>query len=120
MGASLIVAVIMQLAQTALTVLTKQNVLSPQLSDLIGVLTESGASLFQTLRSGGTVSDEIKSILSQVQTALTAAKQDTSVAPEVIDQIVEAERVIQAAINGYEAAQQNTDPSTLTPIDPVE
>lgn len=120
MPLQLIVGLITTLASTLMTVLTGQNVVSQKLASLVDSLVAAGATLFSAFTSGGTVTNEMKTVLTTLQTELAAAKQDTSIDPVILDQIAEADKVVSAAIAGFQQGEQTTDPSTLTPLPPVD
>jgi hypothetical protein len=116
----LIVTLITTLANTLLTILTGQGVVSSPLAQLINTLVASGASLFGIFKSGGTPSTQLQAVLTALQADLKAVQADTTLDPKVLAQIVEAIAVVEAAIAAFEAAQAKTDPSTLTPIPPIQ
>jgi hypothetical protein len=120
MPLQLIVGLITTLASTLMTVLTGQNVVSQKLASLVDSLVAAGATLFNSFTSGGTPTNELTTVLATLQTELTAAKQDTSIDPVILDQIAEADKVVSAAIAGFQQGEQTTDPSTLTPLPPVD
>lgn len=116
MSLTFIISIITGLANTLLTTLAGQGVLSTNLSKLISTLLASAATLFAAFTSGGTKSSELAAVLAAIQNDLAALKSDTSLNPSVIAQLQESERLLQAAVTAYQAAQVKTDPSTLTPL----
>lgn len=116
----IIVTLITTLAQTLLTILTGQGVVSSSLAQLIDTLVASGASLFSVFKSGGTPASQLQAVLTALQADLKAVQADTTLNPAVLAQIVEAIALVETAIAAFEAAQANTDPSTLTPIPPIK
>jgi len=116
----IIVALISNLANVLVSALGGEGVISGNLAKLINTIVSSGAALFALLKSGGTPADAVLNVLNTLQTDLTAVEQDTSTDPGLLKQIQEAISLTEEAINAYEKAQTVTDPSTLTPIPPVE
>ena len=85
------------------------------IDNLVAALGTALAGIIAGLKSSTPVQTE----LSVLQTALTALEQDTSLDPTILEDIGEGLRDLQAAITAYQAAQVNTDPSTLTPLPTV-
>lgn len=119
MDPTLIVSLITILANSIVAALGGSGVFSPNLQKLISTLIASAASLFQAFKSGISNSALVTDVITNLQNDLNALEADTSVDPTVIEQIKESIRLLQAAIQGYESAQQTTDPSTLTPLPEV-
>lgn len=116
----MIATLIPLLANTLMTILTGQGISSPAIQDLVDRLVALGTSLFVSLKSGQSTGSDVSSVLATLQDSLTAIEQDTSADPAVVSQVQEIIKMIEAGITAEQQAEQVTDPSTLTPLDPVE
>lgn len=90
--------------------------ISASIDNLIETAFSAGVSIFSSLKTGVNFS----SVLTALQTALTAVETDTTLDPAVLSDISEGIRDLQAAITAYQAAEVTDDPSTLTPLQSVE
>ncbi len=55
-------------------------------------------------------------VLTTLESTLTALEQDTSLDPAILADLSEGISVLKAGIAGWKSADVNTDPSTLTPL----
>jgi hypothetical protein len=94
-----------------------QKYIGSGLSNII----ETGLSALSALIAGwvkGSPAADINASLMALQSVLTSLQQDASTDPADLPQIEELVKITEAAIQGYENAENGTDPSTL-PIPPA-
>lgn len=120
MPVTLIITLIGLVANSVLSILTGQGVTSPALQTLITQLIALGGQLFSAFQSGSTAATEISSTLTTIEAALADVETDTNADPAVVSQVQELVKMLKAALAAEQNAEQVTDPSTLTPLPPVE
>lgn len=116
---NLILSLITAISGSLTGLLNKEGVVSDGLANLISVSISAGVALFNALKSGGTVTDEVQESLKALQAEYTAIQQDTSADPEVIGAIAEASNLVSYAIDGYTKAEAGADPADLKVPPPV-
>ncbi len=85
-------------------------------SNLDSLIVGLGTALTQ-LVTGLVAKQPIQStVLTALQATVTALEADTSLDPAVRADIAEGLSVLKAGISGWQAADLDTDPSTLTPL----
>lgn len=115
---NLILSLITAIAGSLTGLLTADGIMSPNLTNLINASIAAGLALFNALKSGGSVTDEMQSALTALQAEYEAIQKDTSTDPVLIGIIAEASNLVSYAIKGYtDASSGAVDPSTL-PIPP--
>jgi hypothetical protein len=68
----------------------------------------------------GSPAADLTASLTALQSILTSLQQDTNVDPTILPQINECIKLVEAAIAGYEAAEQGADPGNLPVPPPVQ
>lgn len=119
MSITLILTLISALSGSLTSLLSGDGVLSGGLASLINASIAAGVALFNALRGGGSVSSELQSALTALQSELAAVKADTSADPTVVANLAELDKLVSAAVSGFTAAEQGADPSTLPTPPPV-
>ena len=110
MSLTVILTLISALSGSLTSLLSTDGVLSSGLSNLINASVAAGIALFNALKSGGTVTSELLTVLKALQAEYTAIQQDTSADPVVVGAIAEVSNLVSDALTGYTSG---VDPSTL-------
>jgi len=119
MSLTLILTIISAISGSLTGLLSSDGILSAGLTSLIDASSAAGIALFNALTSGGTVTSELTTALTALQTEYTAIEQDTSADPAVMGAIAESSNLVSDAITGFTNASSGAvDPSTL-PVPPA-
>lgn len=119
MSLTLIAMLIGALASTLTSILSGNGVISGSLQTLITQLIAFGGQLFTAFTAGSSATTELNATLGTLQQALQDLQTDTSADPTVISQVQELIKMLEDGIAAEQRAQLVTDPSTLTPLDPI-
>lgn len=115
-----IITIITVLANILISGLGGQGVISAGLQKLISSLLTAASSLFTVFATGGSPTNVLSGVLTDLESLDTALASETNLSPTDLAQAQEAMKDLQAAIAAYQQAEQVTDPSTLTPLPVVE
>jgi hypothetical protein len=96
--------------------LQELGVIPPGIATLIAQLGGAIPGLITSLASGGSVPDEIVTILGGFQAEIKVLQADTTLSPNALAIAADLDQSLTDAIAAYQKAGSVTDPSTLTPL----